>query len=554
MIGSGIGSGPIGFEGDDYVESRNLVLESLSPTAVSDTPNGSFETKKRDELDADTPALNVDGPDAGLFTQQRTDFESSTPNASTTTPDATLQLGVPLTIVSPPAGNVNPGDLVSIVITGNPTSLSSPAGIIAIQSLDGQGNLTFLAPEPPSFGDQTETYNEAIPLTLVQDNETAEFDLVVEPPPAELFGQIESIHPDGIYANDTLAVGDWVHIKNITGDGTINVATGEVMVGTTAFSFDYAIYDGVWSGYATESFEAPSEPLNLDVSGNETVNVSTPAGTLETTAGLGLAASTPIVDASGNDATLETSGALELDATAPTADVSGNEADLETTQGLALDSTTPSAVANYIDATLDTKGSLELESDTPSIDASGNTASLQTGRIQELEATTPDVDATTPDASIETSEELALDATTPEVEANTSGGVLQTGNLDFIEPANTVIVEVAPMATVKHDGVNIPDWPAKDPDADIWNGIDLDFLAADDPIIGYSILINDQAANDGETVDGLTLLDKDSDLLKTVTARLAGGTFGERYKVTVRYSTNSIPSDDKSAYLRIINQ
>ena len=531
-----------------------LSLTASGTTVSANTPDAAIDTQVVERLQAESPTAEVFDITAALETKARIDLEGTAPGATTATSDASLQLGPNLTIVSPPAGNVNSGDLVSIVITGNPDSLSSPAGTIAIQSLDGQGNLTFLAPEPPLFGDQTETYNEAIPLTLTQGTETAEFDLVVEPATDELFGQIESIHSEGIYADDTLVVGDHSHFKNIVGDGTINVATGQVMVGTTAFSFDYAIYDGAWSGYATESFEAAPEFLSLDVNTTETVEVTAPNASLESATSLELEATTPATDATAADATLETSGRLELEATAPSIDVNDNGAALETTEGLALNATAPNVVADYIEAALETKESLELEGSAPAVEVESSDANIQTGSTEELNASTPEVTATAPAASFETLQELTLEATTPEASASGSNASIHTGNLDFIEPANTVLVEVAPMATVKHDGVNIPDWPAKDPDADIWNGLTLDFLADDDPVTSYSILINDQPVNNGDTIDGLTLIDSDSDLAKTITARLGAGTFGERYKVTTRYSTASIPSDDKSAYLRIINQ
>lgn len=163
----------------------------------------------------------------------------------------------PVSVVSIPSGTVNPGDLVSIQLANGDGSetLSCSAGTISVFANDGT-TLQFLVPDPATFGDQTLTYNSAIEFTVTQGSDTATFDMPIEPVDGELFGEITSIDAGGIYADDTLNVGDFAHIRNISAGVTVDVATGAFTV-TQAGSLEYALYDGVWSAYATETFDAP---------------------------------------------------------------------------------------------------------------------------------------------------------------------------------------------------------------------------------------------------------------------------------------------------------
>jgi hypothetical protein len=420
--------------------------------------------------------------------------------------------------LSSPIGTFEPGNTVQITINKVIDSLTCSAGAVTLTTNNGS-IIEFLAPEPPLFGDKTLTYNTAITFTATAGSETAEFNLPIQPRTSELFGEITNIDSAGIYADDTLNVGNFSHVKNITGDVILDVSDG-THSNVAASSLEYALYDGVWSDYGTESF--PAQDLIVNAGGASETDTAQPA--TPSTPGLVNVGEASEADSAGSATPGVGSGVEVATGTASETD-SVPTATPETPQsvGVGVASETDSAGGSTATAAGTVQVGTAGETDTaPALESVGSDQDIQTGSASEADS------------------------------AGSTSPLIQ--NLDFIEPANTVLVEVAPMATVKHDGVNIPDWPAKDPDADIWNGLTLDFLADDDPVTGYSILINDQPANHGDTIDGLTLIDSDSDLAKTITARLGAGTFGERYKVTTRYSTASIPSDDKSAYLRIINQ
>lgn len=165
-------------------------------------------------------------------------------------------------VLAGPSGNVQPGDLVSITIAGDGTeTLSCSAGSIPVVSNDGT-TLTFNAPEPPLFGDKTLNYLSAIEITVTQGANSDTFNLVIEPRASEQFAQISAIDPAGIYANDTLSIGDYAHARNIGAGVDVDLTDGTYTV-TAAASLEYALYDGAWSTYVTENFAEPNQDVNV---------------------------------------------------------------------------------------------------------------------------------------------------------------------------------------------------------------------------------------------------------------------------------------------------
>ena len=156
--------------------------------------------------------------------------------------------------VSSPVAGYAAGDTVQITVNKILNSLTCSAGNIALTTNNGS-IIEFIAPEPPLFGDQTLTYNESITFTATAGSETATFNMPIQPRASELFGEITSIDPAGIYADDTLNVGDFAHVKNITGDIALDVSDG-TFNNVSSSSIEYALYDGVWSDYVVEPFQA----------------------------------------------------------------------------------------------------------------------------------------------------------------------------------------------------------------------------------------------------------------------------------------------------------
>lgn len=524
MLGLPISAQPISASGVRDIEFL-LVAANESDSAGSVQIVDSVNVGAANESDTPQSATPVVPITVNTGTANEADAAgSATPqseqlvDAGTATETDSAQAASVALSLSSPIGTFEPGDTVQITINKVIDSLACSAGALTLLTNNGS-IIEFLAPEPPLFGDKTLNYNTAITFTATAGSEVAEFDIPIQPRGVERFAEITSINPLGIYGNDTVSPGASGHAKNITGDVHVDMSDGTYN-NVAASSLEYALYDGVWSGYGTETF--PAQDLDISVGAAGEADAAHSA--------------TPVVPGNVN-----TGAASETDNAGSATPTVGQDIEVSTGTASEVDTAQGPAVSNG--QSVNTGAANESDS--------AGAATPETALVVDV-ATASETDTAIAVESAGSDQDIGVGTGS---ETDTAGGATPLiQNLDFIEPANTVLVEVAPMATVKHDGVNIPDWPAKDPDADIWNGLTLDFLAIDDPITSYSILINDQPANHGDTIDGLTLIDSDSDLAKTITTRLGAGIFGERYKVTARYSTASIPSDDKSAYLRIINQ
>ena len=77
-------------------------------------------------------------------------------------------------------------------------------------------------------------------------------------------------------------------------------------------------------------------------------------------------------------------------------------------------------------------------------------------------------------------------------------------------------------------------------------------LESTETIVSYLFLINGQEVTvAGTEIDGLIYQEKALREDKVSCIRLSGGTVGESYMITLRYGTETIPSDDKSFYINV---
>jgi len=228
---------------DGLTVTRNATVTIVDGAVVDVNFNVGTPTES-DSVESVTPtdSINVGGPD-------------ETDNVEPISSDFVLIAG--------PDANIKAGDLVVIRVGNGDGSetLSCSAGTVPIESNNG-GLIGFYAPEPPLFGDKTLTYNTAITFTVTSGAETVEFDIPIGPKDGEQYGQIASIDPAGIYADDSVQVGNYGHIKDIDPGIDIDVTDGTYTLSASG-TVQYALYDGVWSDYVTETFEAPAEQINV---------------------------------------------------------------------------------------------------------------------------------------------------------------------------------------------------------------------------------------------------------------------------------------------------
>jgi hypothetical protein len=99
-----------------------------------------------------------------------------------------------------------------------------------------------------------------------------------------------------------------------------------------------------------------------------------------------------------------------------------------------------------------------------------------------------------------------------------------------------------------HDGLTVPTTQPKDPNSRVFKGFELLGFATDEIVLGYVFLINDTEVGDGDAVDGLTFHGSQANGINKIKAELSGGTVGTTYKLTLRFTTQYTPSDDRSQY------
>lgn len=318
--------------------------------------------------------------------------------------DTAQSVGVGLSLSSP-IGTFEPGDTVQITINKVIDSLTCSAGALALITNNGS-IIEFLAPEPPLFGDKTLTYNSAITFTATAGSEASEFDLPIQPRTSELFGEITNIDPAGIYADDTLNVGNFSHVKNITGDVNFDVSDG-THNNVAASSLEYALYDGVWSDYVVEPF--PAQDLIVNAGGASETDTAQPA--TPSTPGL-----------------VNVGEASETDSAGSATPSVGS--DIEVTAG------TASEADSVPTATPETPQSVDVGAASEADSAGGSTATaagtVQVGTADETD-TAPALESVGSDQAIATGIASETD--------NASSATPLIQNLDYIEPRMTIAIQ-----------------------------------------------------------------------------------------------------------------
>lgn len=103
------------------------------------------------------------------------------------------------------------------------------------------------------------------------------------------------------------------------------------------------------------------------------------------------------------------------------------------------------------------------------------------------------------------------------------------------------------MRLIYHDGRTIPEAYPKDPGSDTWYGFEY-VLREGEVIISNSWLINEQAVEPGDVVDGLEFVGQETNGVVTK-VNLRGGNRGVRYLVSNQFETNLVPLDIRSVYI-----
>lgn len=103
---------------------------------------------------------------------------------------------------------------------------------------------------------------------------------------------------------------------------------------------------------------------------------------------------------------------------------------------------------------------------------------------------------------------------------------------------------------IVHNGYKIPTAPPKDTDGIVWYGFDYP-LESGESIISSAWLINNTPVSEPDTViDGLKFkLKATADNITKV--QLAEGINNRVYTLTNRISTNKVPSNDYSFYMKV---
>lgn len=105
--------------------------------------------------------------------------------------------------------------------------------------------------------------------------------------------------------------------------------------------------------------------------------------------------------------------------------------------------------------------------------------------------------------------------------------VAQSNSSDFVDAAEVVRVLAGPTTTYIHDGKTIPTTEPMDTNGHIWKQFNLSLLVEGEVLIGTPVaLINDQEVTIGESVDGLTFQEIQTDGINRVKLRLQGAAHG----------------------------
>lgn len=113
----------------------------------------------------------------------------------------------------------------------------------------------------------TLNFNTAVVIPISDGVNSDNVDLLgIQNPAGTFFGDITSIDPNGVYANDTgVVVGMFGYFFNVTGNLTIFPESGIVLDDGAGGSYSYKLYNGEWGTAVTNTIEArPQGTVTID--------------------------------------------------------------------------------------------------------------------------------------------------------------------------------------------------------------------------------------------------------------------------------------------------
>jgi len=122
----------------------------------------------------------------------------------------------------------------------------------------------------------------------------------------------------------------------------------------------------------------------------------------------------------------------------------------------------------------------------------------------------------------------------------------------YLSAKSVVTVTKAKRSQAFHDGTGVPEADPKDPNSDVWYQFELLGFEEDEAILTASVLIDGVLVGNGQEHNGLVFVELQSDGVNLAKVRLKGGNLGQKYRVSIRYSTPYVPSDDRSQDITIV--
>lgn len=173
-----------------------------------------------------------------------------------------------------------PGDTVTLTVSNASATgktLSTTAGAVAVVTQSAT-EITFVCPDPITFGDLTLPFAVDIPFTVTDGAETDIANVTISVPVGVVFNQVTEKDPDGAYANDTdLQIGYSVYFEVLTGEPYFDAATGLSSV-LGAATGRYTAFGTSWEPFVSVTWEAPANnapTITSTAAISATVNVST---------------------------------------------------------------------------------------------------------------------------------------------------------------------------------------------------------------------------------------------------------------------------------------
>jgi hypothetical protein len=121
----------------------------------------------------------------------------------------------------------------------------------------------------------------------------------------------------------------------------------------------------------------------------------------------------------------------------------------------------------------------------------------------------------------------------------------------YLAAKSQITVTKAKRNIIYHDGSSVPTADPKDPNSNVWYGLELLGFSDDETILTGVVLIDGEVMTVGQENNGLRFEELQSNGVNLAKIRLTGGDVDKTYRVTLRYSTQYVPSDDRSQDITI---